>query len=517
MKVRHILRSLLVAILLVATFARCSYDKPLVDELPVKREFSPVNLTAHVRNQVNVELNWTADDNAESYIVEFATDSTFNNIIKTVEVTPDELPVTIPLDQETMYSIRVKTISGRGLDDSKWATTSAQTLTEQLFYDGEASDIKAKEVTLRWVANSEVSSITLSPGDITHTITPEEKASGVATVTGLTPETDYTATLLNGTTRRGVKTFTTGIDIGAGILVTPDDNLLQMISEASAGAILVLEKGVYSDTLGTIIIDKPLTIRGLRSYDKPQLHANFELKNGATDVELIDLDVRGDGEGSSTLNNFAEYTEAGNYNSLLISGCNIHDYSRSFIVGHENDAILQNLTVENSIVHDVFTSGGDFIDFRSSDVLNVLLKNSTFYNVASGRDFIRMDASGTSNGTGLTANIVIDQCTIYASSVGGKRLLYVRFDANKITVTQTIIAETDALYSDRSDTDANGTFNYNDYWNAPSFYDSSEKVYDTSTSYFTLDPGFADPSSGDFTISNQTLIDNHVGDPRWRP
>jgi hypothetical protein len=30
-----------------------------------------------------------------------------------------------------------------------------------------------------------------------------------------------------------------------------------------------------------------------------------------------------------------------------------------------------------------------------------------------------------------------------------------------------------------------------------------------------LNPGFADAANGNFTVSNQTLIDNGVGDPRW--
>src|SRR5690606_27310267 len=29
------------------------------------------------------------------------------------------------------------------------------------------------------------------------------------------------------------------------------------------------------------------------------------------------------------------------------------------------------------------------------------------------------------------------------------------------------------------------------------------------------DPGFEDPANGDFTVTNQTIIDNNVGDPRW--
>lgn len=518
MKVKYILKSLLIAILLAGVATGCDYDKEIIEELPVNREFAPVNLQSHVRNQINIELNWTVDDNANSYIVEFSKDSLqFNNIVKTVEVNPDELPVTVPLDQETLYSVRVKTISDRGLDDSSWAVTTARTLTEQLFIDGEPGDIKAKEATFRWLPGSEVTNLSLSPGDITYSLSAEEIASGVATVPGLTPETDYTAILYNGDTKRGVKDFTTGIDIGDGILVTPEDDLLQKIADASAGATLVLEKGEYNDTIGTIVLDKSITIRGLRSYDKPKLHANFELVAGAEDVELIDLDVHGDGENSTTLNNFLEYTAAGNYNSLLISGCRIYDYSRSFIVGHETDAILQSLTVENSIVHDIFTSGGDFIDFRSSDVLNVTLLNSTYYNCAPGRDFIRMDASGTSNDTGLTANILIDGLTIYAcADDDSRRLLYVRFVSNDVTVQNTIIANTASEgYADRSGIDESPSFSNNDYFNAPGFYNTSQYIYDDS-SYMTLDPGFADPASGDFTISNQTLIDNHVGDPRWR-
>ncbi|MGM1056534.1 MAG: DUF5123 domain-containing protein [Bacteroidota bacterium] len=518
MKVRYIFKSLLIVILLAATVTGCDYDKEVIEELPVNREFAPVALSSQVRNQVNVELNWRVNENINSYIVEISSDSTsFDNIIKTIEVNPNEVPVLIPLESETFYSIRVKAISDRGLDDSSWATIRARTLTEQIFFPGDPSDIRALEVTLRWVPNSEVTEIRLSPDDITHTITAEEKADGIATITGLTPETEYIATLLNGDKIRGVKAFTTGIDIGTGKLVTVEDDLFQMIADAVAGDIFVLEPGDFTGQTGTITLDKSVTIRGLRSFDKPLLRVNFEIVGGATDVELIDLDLQGDGEGSSTLTDAIRYTGAGNFNSLLISGSNIHDYARSFVAGNATDAVLQNLTIENSIIYNVFTAGGDFIDFRNSDVLNININTSTFYNVAPGRDFIRLDASGTSNDTGLTANILIESTTIYAASnKDSSRLLYVRFVSNDVTVRNTLIAETASEgYADRSGIDETPTFSNNNYFNAPGFYDTSQYIFDDSN-YTTLDPGFADPSSGDFTITNQTLKDNNVGDPRWR-
>ena len=518
MKIKDILKSFLILVVIGASVAGCDYDEELIEKLPTEREFAPINLRAFVRNQVNVELNWTVDENVNSYIVEFAEDSLqFNNIVRTLEVNPGELPVLVPLESETLYSIRVKTISDRGLDDSSWATTTARTLTEQIFIEGIDGDIKANEAILRWLPDSEVTEITLTPGDISYTITPSDMASGIATITGLESETEYTATLYNGDQIRGVKTFTTGIDIGDGKLVTPEDDLLQMITDAEPGDILVLEPGDYTSQTGSVTLDKSLTIRGLRSFDKPLLQLNFELVAGAEDVALIDLNLQGLGEGSEELPDVVRYTGAGNYNSLLISGSEIHNYSRSFVAGNETDAILQDLTVENSIVYDIYTGGGDFIDFRNSDVLNVNILNSTFYNCAPGRDFIRMDASGTSNDSGVTANILLDSNTIYAcSDSDSRRLLYVRFVSNDVTVRNTIIAETDSEgYADREGIDENPTFSNNNYWNAPGFLDESQYIFD-SNNPFNLDPGFVDPASGDFTITNQTLIDNNVGDPRWR-
>src|SRR5690606_32777358 len=126
MKVRYIFKNLLIVFLLAAV-SGCEYDKELIEELPVNREFAPIELNAMVRNQINVELNWRVDNNVDHYVVEFSEDAEFNNISRTIEVDATELPVLVPLESETVYYIRVKAVSGRGLDDSTWATTTATT------------------------------------------------------------------------------------------------------------------------------------------------------------------------------------------------------------------------------------------------------------------------------------------------------------------------------------------------------------------------------------------------------
>lgn len=513
MKTKHILKS--IVIILLISFAGCESQEDLIEELQISREFAPVELTSIIRNQTIVELNWTKDDNVDTYLVEVSQDQNFSSIEESLTVTSNQLPVQIQLIGETLYFIRVQAISSRGLENSTYAITTATTLTEQLFLSIEPGDILATEATLRWVPNSTVTQIVVNPGNIVHNITAQEQTEGIAVITGLTGETDYIAQLLNNTNIRGVQVFTTGIDIGDGILVTPTDDIFQMVADATPGDVLVLEQGDYTAQIGTVIIDKPLTIRGLLSFDKPLLKVSFSIVTGATDVSLIDLDLTGDV--SAELTDVVRYSEAGNYNSLLVSGCNIHDYNRSFIAGNETDAIVQAVTVENCVVTNILTSGGDFFDFRNSDVLNVNFNTSTFNNCAPGRDFFRIDAAGTSNATGLTSNILLENCTLYAcSNSSSRRLFYVRFDSNDIISRNNLITDTEIEgYSDNSATDETITFANNNYFNAPTLFDSSVSRYDDSTSYTTLDPGFSNAEVGDFTVSNQSLIDNNVGDPRW--
>ncbi len=515
MKTKYILKTLFITFL-TFTVVSCGYDTEVIEELAVNREFAPVAVTARVRNQTVVELNWTVNENIDHYVVEFsADDPDFNTIFESIDVDGTQLPIQVALEGETVYSIRIKAISGRGLDDSKWALIEATTLTEQIMLPSEPGDIEATQATLRWIPNSNVTQIILQPGDITHDITTQEKTDGVATVTGLTGETEYFAVLLNNAKTRGSATFTTGIDVGDNTLVLPTDDLFQMIADAAPGDILLLEQGDYTAQTGTITLDKSITIQGLRVDFKPLLKVSFAIVDGATDVNIIDLDLTGDVP--LALTDVIRYTGIGNYNSLLVSGCNIHDYDRSFIAGNVTDAIVQSVTVENCIVTNILTNGGDFIDFRNSDVLNVSVSTSTFNNCAPGRDFFRLDDAGTSTQTGLTQNVLLDRCTLYAcSNSSSRRILYVRFQLNKITVSNTLITDTlSEGYSDQSRTDPTPTFLNNNYFNAPEFYNPAQTVYDNSGTYTTLDPGFVDVATGNFTVTDQTLKDNQVGDPRW--
>jgi len=516
----------LVALLLLSSFVvGCTgYGEELINGLEVSRAFAPISLTARVRNQTTVELNWTVKENIDFYEVEIsADDPLFTSIFKKIKVAPTELPLQVALEGETVYSIRVKAISAVGREDSKWSIVTITTLSEQLFLASQDADIQAKQATFRWVANSNVTELVVNPGNIRKVISASEKAAGVATVTGLVGDTSYNVDLFNGTKKRGFKSFKTLVDIGNGILINPTDDLNAKIAAASAGAELYLSPGEYKAYVGEIILNKSITIRGLYPYNKPKVYLKFTLNTGTADVSLIDLDLNGDtaitGANSAVLTIGNTSTTYGN---LLIRGCDVQNYERSLVYASMASSKVSSVTVENCKVTNVNTNAGaDFIDFRTTFVGAVNLKTSTFNNCSAGRDFVRVDA-GTFSGTGLTTNVLIDRCTLYNVSnianvptTAPKRLLYVRSLNNASIVKNTLVAETSAVYSNQTNT-ATPSYTANYYFNAPFVMDATISGNKPDTSGVVANPQFVNAAAGNFKIQNQTLIDNGIGDPFWR-
>lgn len=507
---KNIFKSIGLAIIALPMFTlSCSDDiDPVIRELDLDRPLAPVNLRAFVRNQTALELSWDVKQNVDEYIVEFSQDSLeFNSIIRTVSISPDSLPLRENFEGETQYSARVKAVREDG-EESSWAEVAIMTAIENILEPFEGGDIAATSVSFRWPAGSEVTNFTINPGNINRPITDAEKEAGQATIEGLTGSTAYTITLFDGAKRRGVVEFETLVDIGNATAVYPEDDLLAIIAAAADGDVLALFPGIY-DSLGTIALDKSLTIRGVYPFNRPIMEgATFDLVSGIQEFSLLDLVLSGKDEASELIKIEAS---GASYGSISVSGSKLSNYTKQLIYGNGEASTVQSFSIDNCEISDFITSSSDFIDFRKSYLNNLNITNSTFVRCGQGRDFIRIDAASGLSGTGLTTNILISHCTIFASPSAGRRVLYVRFDANDITVRNTLFAETEAIYSNQSATSAPFYAN-NNYFNAPDLI--SGALGDVSGT--SLDPGFANAEEGDFTISNQTLIDNQVGDPRWR-
>lgn len=502
----------------------CEEIDPLVEELEYDRVFTPRDFEVRIRNRTTAEFLWAQRDDAEKYILEIHEDSLlFENLVHTAELDPAQQPYQVLLDGETVYSARLKGTSTK-TSDSKWMTITFQTEFENIFLPMADEDIEATAATLRWPAGSDVTHLLILPGNTERPITNDEKAAGVATLTGLTGETTYTVRIFRDEKQRGEVTFTTLIDIGDATPVYPEDDIAAMIENAADGDVLALFPGVYEVFTGTITINKSISIRGIYPNDKPVVFVKFELGESVTNFEAVNLEMVGTHPNllETLPQAFAFADGTYNVNSVTIDGCTIRDFGRALIYGGSSVVMkLESLTINNSIVQNIVNGGGDFIDFRGGHVVNLDVTNSTFNNVAADpRDFIRLDNSSSAF-PASKSTVLIDKCTFYNVS-DSRRILYVRFFENETTVSNTIFAGADetysAYYSNQSSTSP-PTFNNNNYWNASSFLSGeiSNGVFDTSGTHTTHDPGFADPENGDFTISNDDLIFGGVGDPRWIP
>ena len=517
--------SLVLSLVMVIAVAGCQDDIPEeLTRLEVSRLFSPTDLDARIVNQTSVRLTWKAVKNATSYSIEVfengSLDFTGTPVRTRSDVTFDQLPVVIAgLAGETAYSIRVKAV-GNEIAESKWISATVTTDPEQIFFPVNPEEIQATSVVLRWPAGETATTIVFSPGEIVYNVTADDIAAGAATVTGLASETAYTARLLNADKVRGTVTFTTLIDLGGATPVYPEDNLLDVIAAAADGEVLVLFPGEYTLHVGDILITKSITIKGLYPHNKPVVYNRFLLGAGIVEAVFADLNMVGNHPSLEAAHPQAFQFESGTYNvnKVEITGCTIRNYSRALIYGASAILKVDNLIIHNCIMSDIVNDGGDFIDFRSGHVANLRITNSTFNRVAAApRDFIRLDNS-SGNFPGSHSSVLIDKCTFYQVS-NTRRILYVRFNTNDITVTNTIFAGADENYTGYFSNQAATALpncSRNNYHNAPAFLGGvNNGIFDLSGTHTTLNPGFVNPAAGNFTVTNEDLKLFGIGDPRW--
>lgn len=508
---------------LMSLTTACEDQSTEITSINYERLFSPLNLEARVTNRTNIRLTWTAINGATGYNIElYANDNlTFTGTpIQTIEnVTISMLPYTVQgLEGETQYSIRVQA-TGENISPSKWATASVTTDAEQIFESVTEADLTATSATLRWTAGETATEIVLTPGDITHAVTAEEIAAGAATISGLTSEMEYTAKLMNGTKTRGTATFTTLIDLAGATAIEETDNIVAILTNANDGDAFALYPGTYD--IGMLSISKNIEIKAVRSNDRPLVKGAISLSTGASlTMKQIILD------GGETTDNYAFGYEAGTFGNLTVDDCEVRNYVKGlFSVSRASD--IQDITFKNCLIHDIACSGADFMDCRAGVYKTLTLSNSTVYNSATGRDFIRFDYTNKTEGAdqtfpGRTVSIKVSNCTLDGVSNADKRLFYIRFGTPtdcSITFENNLVTNMPNCkrgFTDSSSTPV-ATFNNNCYYNTINLTSAAAegkgKYYDTTGK--TLDPGYKDAANGDFTVSNEDVIYYQIGDPRW--
>ena len=276
----------IIGCLLLGAAASCSDAPDELTSVDYDRLFSPTSLDCQVRNRVDCIVKWNAVANATSYVVELYEGETLGETPMRVDEVTEPTLTYEGLSGETHYFIRVKAV-GEAISESKWVEDTFETDPEQIFVTPVANaDLEAKQVTLRWPAGEEADIITLTPGDIVYRITPEDIVAGCATITGLTPETEYTAVMTRGEKTRGTVTFTTPMDLGGATLLTPDMDFVPMLEGAEDGAVFALEAGTYlipaEEGAGQLAISSNITLNCVDADNMPVINGCIAINNGAS-------------------------------------------------------------------------------------------------------------------------------------------------------------------------------------------------------------------------------------------
>ena len=526
MKIINNISKYLLGLATIITVSSCSDQMDEITSLILDRNYAPVELTAKVVNKTNVKLTWVKS-NADSYTIEvFQDDSlTFAGTpVKTItNIQASDIPYTVnSLQGETNYSFRVKAVTKDDASrDSKWSTAYVETEAENILSAvNEETDITATTVTLNWPAGQTATSIVATNNDsfasnvITHTITADEIAAGKATISGLTPETNYTLKLYNTTKTRGTVKVKTAIDLGGATLVKAGSDLKTCIDNANDGDVLALMPGTYPiNTIdGNMPLNKSIAIKSVRYYDKAIIQGGFQLNNGAAH-SLTQLVL--DGNNTTTIKYVADYKTAGKFGDLTIEGCDVKGYTGG--VYYVNIAAdITNLKINNSIIHNISTAS-DFMDCRLGAIHNLTFTNNTVYAI-SCRDFFRYDNKASSF-PGVTPYINVDHNTLDGLGSVNKGVFYVRFTGTSIAFTNNIVSNSTGLFCKFAPTSI-PNFSGNNYYNSPNFVEATDDktnvgitVYDnTGTSY---NPSYADYANHDFTVKSEDLKSSKTGDPRW--
>ena len=492
----------------------CSEPDDVISSVDYARLFSPTEVEARVKERTSVQVSWTTrETRAKKFIVAIATDETFAVTDRIEEV--ESSPCTIKsLDGETDYFVCVKAVADD--KESKWSpavkfTTDAENICQPL-QDG---DLQAKSVTVRWTPGEEVHAIEVTDAAgalvATREVTLPECDKGAATVEGLTPETTYTFTLKRSGKTRGSITVTTEVDLDGAIKVTPEDNWVDMLKQATAGDVFAFMPGDYTAEdaeTSSVNIAASISIKAAKSTNKPVIYGvNFKLADGAS-FDLINVIVNGH-NGTAAHTDQAIVTAAdGAIDHIAVTGCEISNFTKGVIYVNTATAINK-IDFNHNYIHDIECNGGDGFDFRKGAAVEFSFTNNSVVNVAAigKRDLFRMDSGGAS--VVAAGKIVIKNNNFDNCSASGKRVLYIRLgDKFPITFTHNVLSNTDAAYSNQKTTIIE-EMGKNNYFKAPNFYTADEagaNIIDKSE-HFELDPKYDDQ----YFVTDEDLIYKGIG------
>lgn len=419
--------------------------------------------------------------------------------------------------------------------------SSFKTKAEQIFNNVEATDLFEDHVNLSWTPGADVTHITYANTNDAENIqtinlTDEEKAAGKYTLGGLNPTSTYTITIYKNDVKRGQLQVTTPAampaanfkySLASDVTVISQDLIDEIAEKAKAAA---GNETNYSATIG-IPAGAKVALYGINDSDGGK--TNVTIPDGMS-VTFFGL-AGGD---APTINLDKNFDIAGSHAFIKFQNVKLEENGAGYFINQNKACTVSEFTLENCEVSNLKTS---FFRLQGSDAKSIgklTLKNSIFTKLCAGYGFIHVDAG---SGAGHVDNVEIDGCTFNSICVTGKVFIFSKkTDMQDITIKNSTFYNCNGngqyFVDFNTDTFGPSTFtiencifgksadeatNKNIRSKTPAtvansfrttdFFKVIKGVNDTEFSSTQL---FKDPANGDFTIKAGTLKEK-AGDPRW--
>lgn len=419
--------------------------------------------------------------------------------------------------------------------------SSFKTKAEQIFNNVEATDLFEDHVNLSWTPGADVTHITYANTNDAENIqtinlTDEEKAAGKYTLGGLNPTSTYTITIYKNDVKRGQLQVTTPAampaanfkySLASDVTVISQDLIDEIAEKAKAAA---GNETNYSATIG-IPAGAKVALYGINDSDGGK--TNVTIPDGMS-VTFFGL-AGGD---APTINLDKNFDVAGSHAFIKFQNVKLEENGAGYFINQSKACTVSEFTLENCEVSNLKTS---FFRLQGSDAKSIgklTLKNSIFTKLCAGYGFIHIDAG---SGKGHLDNVEIDGCTFNSICVTGKVFIFSKkTDMQDITIKNSTFYNCNGngqyFVDFNADTFGPNTFtiencifgksadeatNKNIRSKTPAtvansfrttdFFKVIKGVNDTEFSSTQL---FKDPANGDFTIKAGTLKEK-AGDPRW--
>lgn len=261
---------------------------------------------------------------------------------------------------------------------------------------------------------------------------------------------------------------------------------------------------------------------------------NLDVDASATDDPLIQL--------SSTPNESLKgATGSGDYyniqGSIILTNCNFEGVQNNFIYDGNVKYCVETLSINNCVVHlksssATNISGNAVIYFKAGFPNTLSINKSTFWNNgdSDAKYFVQFSNSARASRAGYTKNYInYTNSTFYNIAKSGQWGNYSSYSGQQSscwTMTNCIFVDCGNKQIVRRflggrpySTYATISIANNTYMFKGEFESTGGSVenYDPTGTAIEVDPGFADPANGDFTVSGAPQIEKQTGDPRWLP